>query len=196
MATASTRTQIEKAAVALFNDQGTAAVSTRDIAKHAGVSSGNLHYHYANKEAIIRSVLETQFRAYDEVWVLPPDRPPKLADVEAMLYKHFQLLWDYRFFYRELLALTQRDPALRERYREIQQQRLSELEKLFKTLAKAGVVKGTRHSQAFRDVLTASWIVSENWVGHLESIGEKVSVANLNEGVRLVTKLLSNNNKM
>jgi AcrR family transcriptional regulator len=190
MATASTKTQIEKAAVALFNEQGTAAVSTRDIAKQAGVSSGNLHYHYANKEAIIRAVLETQFHAYDAVWVLPPDRSPKHTDFETILYKHFQLLWEYRFFYRELLALTQRDPALRERYREIQQQRLSELEKLFKTLAKAGAFKRAGRSKAFRDVLTACWIISENWVGHLESIGEEVNEANLSQGVKLVMKVL------
>ncbi len=190
MATASTKMQIEKAAVTLFNKLGTAEVSTRDIAKEAGVSSGNLHYHYTNKEAIIRAVLETQFHAYDTVWILPPDRSPKLKDFETMLYKHFQLLWEYRFFYRELLALTHRDPALRKRYREIQQQRLNELERLFKTLAKAGAFKETKGSKTFRDVLTACWIISEHWVGHLESISVEVNEANLSEGVRLVMKLL------
>jgi AcrR family transcriptional regulator len=190
MATTSTKTHIETAAVTLFNEQGTAAVSTRDIAKQAGVSSGNLHYHYANKEAIIRAVLETQFRAYDTVWLLPFDRAPKLIDFETMLYRHFLLLWEYRFFYRELLALTQRDPELRERYRTIQQQRLGELEKLMKALGKAGVLKKVGRSKSFREVLKACWIISENWVGHLESIGEEVNETNLFEGVRLVMKLL------
>jgi AcrR family transcriptional regulator len=190
MASLQTKAHIEITAIQLFNEHGTAAISTRDIAKQAGISSGNLHYHYANKEAIIRAVLETQFHAYDSVWILPEGRPPQLSDFQTMLYQHFQLLWNYRFFYRELLVLTGRDPLLKQRYRAIQQQRLDEIEKLFKTLAKVGVFNAEGRSKTYRDLLTASWIISENWVGHLESVGLEVNEATLQEGVKLVLRIL------
>ena len=45
-----TRGRILDAARRLFNERGTAAVSTNHIAAEAGLSPGNLYYHFADKQ--------------------------------------------------------------------------------------------------------------------------------------------------
>ena len=57
------RERILDAALALFNDSGTARISTNHIAAAAGISPGNLYYHFQNKEEIIRALFERTVRA-------------------------------------------------------------------------------------------------------------------------------------
>ena len=54
----STREKILDTALALFNKEGTAAISTNHIAEAAGISPGNLYYHFRNKEEVIRELFE------------------------------------------------------------------------------------------------------------------------------------------
>jgi len=112
----SNRERVLESALTLFNDQGTGAVSTNHIAEAAGISPGNLYYHFRNKEEIIRALFERLFAAWDETFQLPTDRAPSLADLDAMITANYQLIWEYRFAYREQAVLLRNDPELRERY--------------------------------------------------------------------------------
>jgi AcrR family transcriptional regulator len=56
------RTAILDAALELFSHRGYGATSMRDIAGKAGVSTGSVYHHFADKEAIFQALLE-QFQA-------------------------------------------------------------------------------------------------------------------------------------
>ena len=58
MGTRDTQTRIVDAAQLLFNEHGTAAVSTNRIAEYCGISKGNLHYHFRTKQEIIRCLFQ------------------------------------------------------------------------------------------------------------------------------------------
>jgi len=45
---------ILEAALQLFNENNTQSATTNHIAKSMGISPGNLHYHYKNREEIVR----------------------------------------------------------------------------------------------------------------------------------------------
>ena len=78
-----------------------------------GISPGNLHYHYKNREEIVR-LLYIQMR---EETKLPVEGLPKSLTV---LREHEKLLitihWKYRFFFKELSVLLSRDSELEELY--------------------------------------------------------------------------------
>jgi AcrR family transcriptional regulator len=109
----SRKLEILETARKLFNESNTQAVTTNHIAKAMGISPGNLHYHYCNREEIIR-LLYTKMR---EEMTLSIEALPKTL---KELSKHQKMLigiqWEYRFFFREILFLFSRDALLEKQY--------------------------------------------------------------------------------
>jgi AcrR family transcriptional regulator len=186
-----TRDFVLDTAVALFNEQGTALVSTNHIAKAAGMSPGNLYYHFKNKEDIIRAVLARMYEEWNAVYVVPVDASFDLDVLRAALRRNFELLWRYRFFYRELGALVRRDRPLGRRHTAIQEQRQREQLALFDRLAAAGVFKWPRKRSEVEETLTIAWVIGNYWLAYLESSGEAVSPDLMQQGVELIVRLFA-----
>lgn len=185
-----TKDRILDTATALFNEATTGEVSTNHIAAAACISSGNLYYHYPNKEAIIRAVLERMFDAFGDVWVLPADRPVTLADAQGTMHALFDVLWRFRFFYREQLALMRRDPLLAARHQQMQLQRIGEQEQFFGRFVEDGVFRVPEDSSLLRATITACWVVANNWLSFVETSGEVVEPSQLGRGVDLILRLM------
>jgi AcrR family transcriptional regulator len=186
-----TKDSILDTAVTLFNEQGTAAVSTNHIADAAGLSPGNLYYHFKNKEDIIRAIFDRMVEDWNAVYLIPADASFDLAVLREALRQNFDLLWRYRFFYRELGALVRHDRPLGKRHKSIQEQRQREQLALFDRLAAAGVFKWPRKRSDVEETLTIAWIVGNYWLAHLESGGEAVTPELMQQGVDLILRLFT-----
>ena len=186
-----TRDFVLDTAVTLFNEQGTAAVSTNHIAEAAGISPGNLYYHFKNKDDIIRAVFDRMVEEWNAVYLVPADAVFDLAMLREALRQNFDLLWRYRFFYRELGALVRHDRQLGKRHKAIQEQRQREQLALFDRLAAAGVFKWPRKRSEVEETLTIAWIVGNYWLAHLESGGETVTPELMQQGVELILRLFT-----
>ena len=123
MATRDTQTRIVDAALELFNEHGTAAVSTNRIAEHCGISKGNLHYHFHNKQEIIRFLFQRAVDEMDAGWYRD-HLAATLEHMAAMFVRQLQLIRDYRFFYREMADLLRQDRVLRRRFAHNRERRL------------------------------------------------------------------------
>ena len=85
----------------LFNRFGEPNVSTTLISAELGISPGNLYYHYPAKEGLILKLYDRYDAALTELLRAADD----VHDVEdAWLFFHmlFELIWSYRFLYRDL----------------------------------------------------------------------------------------------
>jgi len=85
----------------LFNRLGEPNVSTTLISAEMGISPGNLYYHYPAKDELITRL----FDRYDAALTELLRAADNVADVEdAWLFFHllFELIWAYRFLYRDL----------------------------------------------------------------------------------------------
>ncbi len=185
-----TRERIIETAITLFNERSTAAVSTNHIAAACGVSPGVLYHHFRNKEEIIRAI----FAHMRVVWVaasaLPDDRAPTLAHVSEIVGRNFAVLWEYRFYYRELLALIGRDPAFGAEYRAARGQFLVNIEALLRRFVAAGVLREPEEPETLPQLATACLLIVDFWLPFAELGPEPVGATQMRQGVELVLAVL------
>lgn len=187
----STKERILVAAVTLFNLHGAGKISTNHIAAEAGMSPGNLYYHFKNKEEIIRAILEKMHAQWTPVWEAPEVGRATLEELRNRLLINFQMQWDYRFFYREALALLQADEELRQRHTSLMEGRMREQEAFAGAFVRDGALCLTIGQSQIRHLLTACWIVVNNWLSFLEMNGTEVTALQFGEGVELVWSMLA-----
>jgi AcrR family transcriptional regulator len=167
MGTRDTQVRIVDAALELFNEHGSAAISTNRVAAHCGISKGNLHYHFRNKQEIVRSVFQRALDEMDTGWYRD-HLAPTLEHMATMYVRQLQLILKYRFFYREMADLMRRDPLLRQRFADHRERRFKELERFFLTLSQHGLMRLPEDAQRLRSIIDITWIVSENWLNYLD----------------------------
>ena len=185
-----TRERIIETALGLFNEHGSRAISTNHIAEALGISPGNLYYHFRNKEEIIRAILERKDARWESLYHLPEDRAPTLADVGRLVRENFSLVWDYRFFFRELSALTQRDPLLKQGYQQMRRERLAAFEALFAHFVSAGVARPPASPSLVGNLAKLCWLISDYWLPFIEIDGEPVLPDVIEQGVALYMQVL------
>lgn len=132
-----TKTRILETALRLFNERGSGNVSTRHIAEELGMSPGNLYYHYPNKEAIIRALFDDLDATNDRSYRLADGESLSIDRIIGMLAVTFDIVWRFRFFYREMTLLIHNDPELAERYRSM----LSRIERDTRAVIAAAIDK-------------------------------------------------------
>lgn len=185
-----TRERILETALRLFNDSGTAAVSTNHIADGLGISPGNLYYHFRHKEEIIRAIFERLFETWDALFVAPTNGPPNLVDLQRLVHANFVMMWDYRFVYRELIALLRRDPELHRRYLAVRERGFSGFQQLFAEFETAGVLVSTEDPAAVNNLVELCWLISEFWLPTAELSGQPVGPDQLHHGVAFLMQVL------
>lgn len=185
MTTGETQSLILDTATALFNDQGVAAVSVNRIADAAGISRGNLHYHFPTKKDLIAAIFARMADEMEQGAAHDLDMPG-LDHVRAMFDRYVARVWKHRFFFRELSALTNNDPVLRRRYHANRERRLAELLKFFEALIANGEMDRPAPPVTLRHLVTLSWIACDNWLAFIEAGGDPVTQDRLQEGYDLV----------
>ena len=96
-----TAQRILETALDLFNRFGEPNVSTTLVAAELNISPGNLYYHYAAKEALINRLFEDYETELDEL-LQASEGVHDVEDAWFFLHTLFELIWRYRFLYRDL----------------------------------------------------------------------------------------------
>jgi AcrR family transcriptional regulator len=189
MGTRATQLRILHAALKLFNEHGTAAVSANRIAEQCGISKGNLQYHFRNKREIICAIFQQAVDEMDAGWYRD-HLAPTLDHMAAMFVRQLQLILKYRFFYREMADLLRQDAALRKRFADNRQRRLRELERFLLALAARGLMRIPQDGRRLRSIVEVTWIVSDNWLNYLEYHDREVTVETIIAGYYEILEVL------
>lgn len=135
-----TRDRILKTALALFNSEGEAQVSTVDIAAVLDISPGNLYYHFKGKEAIIEALFDAFETEMRQVLGAPIARKLALEDNWIFVYIVFEEINDFRFFYESISSILERRPALGPRFSRLLSLKRSTILAILAALESEGVV--------------------------------------------------------
>lgn len=185
-----TRDRIIDAAISLFNEQGTGPVSTNHIATAMGISPGNLYYHFRHKEEIIRAIYARLRPAWSAAMALPADRPPTMAALRRLLEANARIVWDYRFYYRELPELMRRDPELATVYRAVRRAGLANVEALLHSLVAAGLLRAPDDPAALPELARICWLLADFWLSFEELGDAPLGPDDVNRGVAPILRVL------
>jgi AcrR family transcriptional regulator len=168
-----TRQRILDAAIELFNADGVAGVTTNHVAAHLGISPGNLYYHFANKEEIIREIFDRMNAEAEEAWrSVGPGAPVDPLAIQRLVTENLRLFGRYVFVARELPALLHADARLREAYRAVAAERMKQLEDGLAALASAGLLRDLTDAEDRRALAEMAWMLALFCVPHAETLAD------------------------
>lgn len=186
-----TSDRIIEAAVGLFNEKGTRAVTTNHIAAAAGISPGNLYYHFRNKEDIIRAVFSkmVDFMEKDASFGSGGCVLPSPGHLEALFKDLLSIHWQYRFFFLELASLLRRDKKLHEMFGKLQARRLKEIRGSLRAFIHNGLVRPLDRAEV-DFVSTNIWLISMFWHSLVAAGGRDITPKRAAGGAGLIRGLL------
>lgn len=115
-ASSPTRERVLDTSLRLFNEQGVQHVTTNHIAEEAGISPGNLYYHFRHKEDIVVAL----YRRYEvraaSVMNVPDASQVSIDDLWLLVHMAFEAIQEYSFLFRDLSDLNAEYAALRQRF--------------------------------------------------------------------------------
>ncbi|HEY8047702.1 MAG TPA: TetR/AcrR family transcriptional regulator [Ramlibacter sp.] len=106
-----TAERILEVALDLFNRFGEPNVSTTLISAELNISPGNLYYHYPAKDELINALFDRYEAALNEI-LNASDGVRNVEDAWFFMHTLFELIWQYRFLYRDLNDLLSKNRRL------------------------------------------------------------------------------------
>jgi len=159
-----TRERILDLSLRLFNDFGEPNVNTTLIAEEMNISPGNLYYHFKNKDDIINCIFQQFEREIDKLLTLPAERSPNVEDAWLFLHVLFELIWKYRFFYRDLNNLLINNRTLELRFKELLADKVKMARWLTEGLAAQDLLRATKAELAA--LATNMVVVATYWLSY------------------------------
>lgn len=135
-----TAERILETTLALFNRFGEPNVSTTLISAELGISPGNLYYHYPAKDELINRLFD-RFEAQLDELLGAADDVRNVEDAWLFFHMLFELIWQYRFLYRDLNDLLSKNRRLETQFQSVLKR---------KTLAVQGLIGGLCRGDAMR----------------------------------------------
>lgn len=161
-----TAERILEVTLELFNRFGEPNVSTTLISAELNISPGNLYYHYPAKDELVNALFTRYETALHELL----EAAPGVRDVEdAWFFMHslFELVWQYRFLYRDLNDLLSKNRRLETHVKDALLHKTTAFRALLDGLAHEGalVMDATeRELTATHMVVMLTWWLSYEYV--------------------------------
>jgi len=189
-----TAERILGATLELFNRFGEPNVSTTLISSELNISPGNLYYHFPAKEELVNAL----FTRYEDALNELLGAAPGVHDVEdAWFFMHtlFELVWQYRFLYRDLNDLLSKNRRLEAQIKDGLLHKTTAFRTVLDSLEHEGILAITvseREATATHMVVMLTWWLSYEYVRDPRHALEPESAqASLLRGAKHVLSLLS-----
>ena len=156
-----TAERILEVTLELFNRFGEPNVSTTLISAELNISPGNLYYHYPAKDELINALFDRYERSLGELL----NAAEGVRDVEdAWFFMHtlFELIWQYRFLYRDLNDLLSKNRRLETHFQWVLKNKTKAIRAMLDGMGRSGAV--TIDSREVDATATTMVVVVTYWL--------------------------------
>jgi AcrR family transcriptional regulator len=134
-----TAERILEVTLELFNRFGEPNVSTTLISAELGISPGNLYYHYPAKDELINSLFDRYEKSLNEL-LNASDSVRDVEDAWFFMHTLFELIWQYRFLYRDLNDLLSKNRRLETHFQWVLKNKSRSVKALLDSMSRSGAI--------------------------------------------------------
>ena len=145
----------------LFNRFGEPNVSTTLISAELRISPGNLYYHYPAKDELINALFDKFERSLNEI-LNASDAVRNVEDAWFYMHTLFELIWQYRFLYRDLNDLLSKNRRLETHFQAILKNKTHSVKALLDGMSRSGAM--TIDSREVEPTATSMVVVLTYWL--------------------------------
>ena len=189
-----TAERILEVTLTLFNRFGEPNVSTTLISAELNISPGNLYYHYPAKDELINALFDRFERPLNEL-LAAGDDVRNVEDAWFFMHTLFELIWQYRFLYRDLNDLLSKNRRLEMHFQSILKNKTRSLKALLEGMRRGGALQiDTREIEATATsmvVVLTYWLSFEYVRDPRNALEEQNAQAALLRGAQHVLNLLA-----
>jgi AcrR family transcriptional regulator len=158
-----TAERILEVTLELFNRFGEPNVSTTLISAEMGISPGNLYYHYPAKDELINSLFDRYERALNEL-LNASDNVRDVEDAWFFMHSLFELIWEYRFLYRDLNDLLSKNRRLETHFQFVLKNKTRSVKAMLDSMSRSGAVR--IDSREMEATATSMVVVLTYWLSY------------------------------
>jgi AcrR family transcriptional regulator len=134
-----TAERILEVTLGLFNRFGEPNVSTTLISAELNISPGNLYYHYPAKDELINALFD-RFEHPLHALLGAGDDVRDVEDAWFFMHTLFELIWQYRFLYRDLNDLLSKNRRLETHFQAILKNKTRSIRALLDGMRRGGAL--------------------------------------------------------
>src|ERR1700758_2151535 len=147
----------------LFNRFGEPNVSTTLISAELHISPGNLYYHYPAKDELINALFGRYEKALNEL-LQAADNVANVEDAWLFFHMMFELVWQYRFLYRDLNDLLSKNRRLETHFQSVLKNKTRSVRALLDSLSRSGAMQ--IDSREVEATATSMVVVLTYWLSY------------------------------
>ena len=186
-----TRDRILLTSLELFNLCGEPNVTTIDIANEMDISPGNLYYHFRNKDEIISELFQQFETSIYEVLQSPGEEGLEMLDYWMYIHMIFERIWEYRFLYRDLATILERNERLQKRFNRVLDRKADSCKGIIRNMREHGLLD---ISEPQTDALATNVVITGTyWMNYqlVRNMGDNPEREDLGRGVYQVMSLIA-----
>ncbi|MDP3619553.1 MAG: TetR/AcrR family transcriptional regulator [Ramlibacter sp.] len=158
-----TAERILEVTLELFNRFGEPNVSTTLISAELNISPGNLYYHYPAKDELINSLFDRYEKALGEL-LNASDGVRDVEDAWFFMHTLFELIWQYRFLYRDLNDLLSKNRRLETHFQWVLKNKTRAIRALLDGMSRSGAL--SMDAREMEPTATSMVVVLTYWLSY------------------------------
>ena len=158
-----TKERILQKARKLFSESGIANTRLQQIADEAGISVGNLAYHFNNKEDIVHALYEEVLEELSTILVMSKIEPG-LESFNQKFSNLFAFMKNNIFYFTNFWEIKRNYPSISEKIKKINSSILLKLKKRIDINLKSGSISSPSFKGAHELLAKALLISINNWL--------------------------------
>ncbi|WP_298835364.1 TetR/AcrR family transcriptional regulator [uncultured Piscinibacter sp.] len=158
-----TAERILEVTLELFNRFGEPNVSTTLISAELNISPGNLYYHYPAKDELINSLFDRYEKSLGDL-LQAADQVRNVEDAWLLFHMLFELIWQYRFLYRDLNDLLSKNRRLETHFQFVLRNKNQAIQSVMAGLTRGGAMR--IEPRDMEPVATAMAVVLTYWLSY------------------------------